>query len=288
MKHLAYLLLILTILTSCSNNGINENRIITNESLSMESEKLKEKFIPYFSGVWTLSEYIEDLPKTKSPLKSSEKLNGVTVIVFSERPKDEKLEVSSSLNNHEGFGFNIIFTKGANENSLKTDIADYYYNNKGGSSEVEVCKNKSDTTINLCIYNADKRLLKKVAYKKIRESQPKEDYASGIDFYANKLLFEGRFILIGSIHGVKNIEMTADGLLTGFGNYKRYLVITDFVTRVENNLDNINFYRSERDYDNYLYKINSDTITIYKPIFVDEEMITYGYGDLVYKMIRKK
>lgn len=289
MKHLIYLLSILTLLSSCSNNGKQERAVVKNdEVLSSNPEKLKKTFMPYFSGVWTLSEYIDDLAKTKSPLKSSDKLNQIVLMIFSEEPQDNKIPVSSSLNNHEGFGFNIMFSKGRNEMSLKTDIADYYYDTKGGFCEIEIQTDKSDTTLNLCIYNADNKLLKKVAFRKIRESQPKEDYAWGLDYYANKILFEGSYTLVDSSQTSKDIELTANGLITGFNNYKNYLVITDFGTRVENNLDNINFYRTENDFDNLLYKFNGDTINLYKPIYVDEEMITYGYGDLVYKMVRKK
>jgi hypothetical protein len=288
MKQIICCLLILFIQISCSNKEVTEDSIITNESSSLDSETLREKFMPYFSGVWTMSEYLEDLAETKSPLKSSEKLNGITVIIFGEGPKANEVAVSSSLNNHEGFGFNILFTKGANDKSLKTDIGDVFYDNKGGFIDIEVSIEKSDTTLNLCIYNADKSLSRKVAFKKIRESQPVDDHAWGINYYVNELIFEGQFIMIDSIQGIKNIKLTADGSIYGFDNYKNYVVTTDFGTRVENNLDNIYIYRTESDYDIFLYKLIGDTINIYKPIYVDEEMITYGYREQVCTMIRKK
>jgi hypothetical protein len=95
MKPLVYLLLILALLPSCSNNGVNENEA-TNITESSVSDSLKEKFIPYFSGVWTLSDYIDDLAKTKSPLKSSDKLNQIVLMIFSEKPQGNKIPVASS------------------------------------------------------------------------------------------------------------------------------------------------------------------------------------------------
>lgn len=245
--------------------------------------------MPYFTGVWTLSDYVDDLTQTKSPFKSYDKLNVVTEIVFSETTNNDTLFVASGLNNHEGFSFNIIFNEGITKNSLKTDIADYYYNNKGGFCDIQVEKSSSDTTLNLYIYNSDKSLFKKVAFKKIRANQPKHDYyAYGLTYFANKILFAGQYLVLDTNQTTSSVEFKADGHIKGLEHYKNFSVTTDFGTLPENNLDNILLYKAERDFDVYLYKFSGDTINLYRPIFVDEEMIEYGYGKLVYKMVRQQ
>lgn len=288
MKDLTYILLITSILTSCSNYGDNNSLSSTSET-KHDTEKLKKNFTPYFTGVWTLSEYIDDLTQTKSPLKSYDKLTAVSEIVFSETTNNDTLLVASGLNNHEGFSFNIIFNKGLTKNSLKTDIADYYYNNKDGFCDIQVETSNSDTTLNSCIYNSDNSLLKKVAFKKIRANQPKDDfYAYGLSYFANKILFAGQYVVLDTNQTACNVEFKADGQINGHAHYKNFSVTTDFGTLPENNLDNILLYKAELDFDVYLYKFSGDTINLYRPIFVDEEMIEYGYGNLVYKMVRQE
>jgi hypothetical protein len=120
MKQLALLILIVFILSSCTN--IKPNKV---DVVASQSEKLKQKSVQNLKGVWVLTEYIDEVEKTKSPLKSADKLKGIVSMIIDGSIKDNGMEVVTSWNNHEGFSFITYREAGHTENSLKTNIPDY-------------------------------------------------------------------------------------------------------------------------------------------------------------------
>src|ERR1043165_9259639 len=85
----------------------------------------RQSFPSVFKGVWVVTDYIKDVERTKSPMRSSEKLSGVATLVFSEKMQADSLTVNASWNNHEGYSFSVYLKPAGQKNSLRTNIRDY-------------------------------------------------------------------------------------------------------------------------------------------------------------------
>src|ERR1043165_6763042 len=70
----------------------------------------RQSFPSVFKGVWVVTDYIKDVERTKSPMRSSEKLSGVATLVFSEKMQADSLTVNASWNNHEGYSFSVTLS----------------------------------------------------------------------------------------------------------------------------------------------------------------------------------
>ena len=139
MKYIITELAIYILLTSCETSKRTDNpeANIMRDSIA--------SFDPLFHGVWVKSDYVNKILKTKSPYKSSDKLNGiVTLIIDTQKQTQDSLPVGSSLNNHEGYGFIVFQVEGHAPTSLTTDIVDY--ETESNFYELDYTKNDRDTS----------------------------------------------------------------------------------------------------------------------------------------------
>lgn len=119
MKQFINIILLVCILTGCSNKTSNI------EKRSSLIDSLKHNYIPILIGVWVSTDYINEIEKTKSPNKSSSKLNGIVTMLITGDTQGDSIQVGASWNNHEGYSFTTYLKPGQNKNNLQTDIIDY-------------------------------------------------------------------------------------------------------------------------------------------------------------------
>jgi hypothetical protein len=249
--------------SSCSNEKTSGLSNKTKEDAS-----LKQQFIPALNGIWVLTDYINEIERTLSPLKSSEKLHGIVSMEINTTAASDSIEVGANYNNHEGYNFTVFFETGHNANSLKTNIQDYEEHSNFYELGYETIKD--ETFLFLYHYNKSKKLLKKSQYSKVGDSKSKLDAASGLQYMVNKKLFTGSYLLTDSLNSTTNIKMNSDGSLTGHKVFKNYHILTDFMGGPETTLDGIVFNLYEDNSSWYTFTIKKDAILLHH-IMEDEE-----------------
>jgi hypothetical protein len=258
------------LLTSCQTNGTKKD----NGSIE---QKADIKVI--INGNWYEPTYIEDLQKTKSPFQSSNSLaRMIEIDIDISQAIGDTLEVGAP-SVHEGTSFNIIFTSGMTANSVQTDIVDY--ENESNFYELGYKISTKDTTLIIYKYDQNKRLLGQMEYKKAPKSPE-----SAFQFMVNKTLFSGNYKTVDSSGKTLTLNFSNDGIITGFPNYKKYYVVTDFDAGPENNLDEVCFDIQTDNQRCYAYEIKGDTIKLYD-IQEGENQTDIFLGQLRYKLIKE-
>lgn len=280
MNQLTYIFLTFFIVTSCSNDktsttGNNENSI----------DSLKLSFISVLNGVWVLTDYIDAIEQTRSPLKSADKLQGVVTMIIDGTISSDSIEVGASWNNHEGYSFTTYFLIGQNRNSLKTDIPDY--NEKSGFYELGYEAINEKTYLFIYHYNEASQLIDKKKFTKVAERHQDNDAAWGIQCVVNEKLFSGNYLLIDSINTTTNINLKIDGSLTGWADFNMYYVFTDFMGGPESVLDGIAFNLNEKKSKWFAFKINRDTTYLYSMIGDEESGDPLQLDKIQYKLVRQ-
>lgn len=223
------------------------------------------------TGVWVKSDYIEELGKTKSPIKASKKLrNIVTLIVDPQNVTGDTLTVGISINNHEGGNFLALFSEGQTPNSLRTDIEDYETRTNFFDLAYEI--NKMDTSALLLRYSDQGLLIDKVEFTRVcRSQEPNVGADFGIQLIVNKLLFEGDYKFTDSLKQNRIAKFNADGRIQGFEGQTRYTVQTDFVTEVEDYGDVICF-----DKGCYSFVFTNNVLQLFQMSVDDEHNLVLG------------
>jgi hypothetical protein len=277
MKYLVVIVSFFIALYSCQTTGKKEN----------QPNELIEKFKPFLHGTWVPVDYINDIVKTKSPLKSS----GLGLIsefsIDAAAIKEDSLHVGASFGNHEGGEFILYFQQGQTPTSLLTNLSadekepDLY--------ELGYSINKHDTSLVLYHYSQkNKRLLDKTEYIKAPMNDSKnEGDASGLQYMVNQKLVSGTYKVTDSTGVETQVELTNEGKITGFPGFKTYYILTDFVADPENITDEICFDIQTKNQKCYGFKIVADTINLFEPA-KDEQDILFKPGPTIYKFVRQK
>jgi hypothetical protein len=194
-------------------------------------------------------------------LKSADKLQGVVSMIIDTEIKSDSIEVGASWNNHEGYNFTTYFLAGQNQNSLKTNIADY--DEKTNYYELGYETIKNDTFLVLYHYNKANKLIDKKGFTKVADKQQDNDAASGLQYILNEKLFSGNYLLIDSTNTSTKINLKNDGSLTGYSDFKTYYVYTDFMGGPKPILDVMVFNLNEKNSKLFAFKISGDTTYLY-------------------------
>src|SRR5882757_5493025 len=127
MKPLFFLLFAACILFSCrSNKQPAAKDAILSKSVSHKDsvQMLAKRFSQFMDGFWVKKEYVEDLVKTKSPLASSYKADGITALnIDMQKVAGDSVIIGSGLSNHEGGILIVKLQTGQNARALKTTLA---------------------------------------------------------------------------------------------------------------------------------------------------------------------
>jgi len=279
MRRLTYIFLTFFILTSCSNDKTS-----TVDNGSNQIDSLKQKFIPTLNGVWVLTDYIKAIERTKSPLKSADKLQGVVTMIIEADIKSDSIYVGASWNNHEGYNFSTYFIQGQKQNSLKTNIIDYDEKTNYFELGFETINNK--TFLVLYHYNKTNKLIDKKEFTKIADKQQDNDAAWGLQYIVNEKLFSGNYLLIDSINTTTKVNFKSDGSLTGYSDFMTYYVFTDFMGGPETSLDGIAFNVNEKNSKWFAFKIYGDTTFLYSTTGDEEAGELLQLDKIKFKLVR--
>lgn len=264
MRILIFILIIGFFLTSCSNE---KKQAIEKTPVLVDS--LSQKFPSDFNGNWVLTDYINEIEKTKSPVKSSNKLEGVVAIIIGGNVKGDSLEVQASWNNHEELNFYVYLNK-QNKKTFKTNIVDY----QDKSNYYELGYEFIDKEAFLFLYHFNKtnELLEKTQFSKVADlSDNKKDVAWGLQYMVNDKLFTGSNLLIDTENHATKLNFNPDGSLTGHPTFKTFHIFTDFMGEPNNNLDLISFNLATGRPTQFAFKIVNDTTYLYTTIDNEEE-----------------
>jgi hypothetical protein len=288
MKQLTFIFLALIALVNCSNKkiSISDNNINDISLIDNNIDGLKQNFLPIINGIWVLTDYINEIEKTKSPIKSRHKLDGIVTMVIDAKNQSDSIKVGASWNNHEGYEFVVYFQTGQNSHSLKTDISNYYDYLTSYELGYETINNED--YLFLYRYNNKNELIGKMQFSKVANHQQNNDAAWGLQYIVNKILLSGEFLLIDSANIKTQIKFNNDGSLIGFQNFDAYYIITDYLgDPVFLDVDMINFKNEKHDFLEYAFKINNDTIYFYSVIAEEETGLPFELDELKYKLVRK-
>ena len=276
MKHIVTILSALVLFASCKN-GDEKPEL-------KETDKIASVMEPAIQGSWVMEDYITDLQKTKSPLASSAKLEGLVSIDIDTRGHTgDSSSVSGSLNNHEGVAFYVYFRKGQNGNAIPTNYSD----NEGDSYELDYTVVNADTMLIMYHYDKAKKLLDKRNYTKWKEPVADYDEPSGLQRFANTALLAGKYKATDDKGKVYNWELSKGGNLIGVEGHNTYYIFTDFLGEGDGyKIDELCFDKSEKTQKPFIFEIKGDTVLFYGAS-EDKERTKLIKGELKYTLVKQ-
>jgi hypothetical protein len=279
MRAFIYILLALGIFTSCST----DNSATTDKPDTIDS--LKQNFNTVFKGVWVLSDYLEAIEKTKSPLKSSDKLEGVVTMIIDKISHADSINIGASWNNHEGYSFTAYFRQGQKPNSLKTNLPDY--DEKGYFYELAYENVGNENFLWLYHYNKSKQLVDKKRFVKVATTQTENGVSWGLQYVVNEKLFSGNYLLIDSTNATTKVNFKNDGSLTGYPAFNKYYIMTDFMGGPVAMLDKIIFNIDTDHSKGFAFKKLKDTTYLYSTIGDEDAGETVKLDKIKYKLVHQ-
>ena len=182
-------LLILIIAVTLSLNGCTNDKPKVNSSDS--NQATGEPLI--LNGAWVLKDYTKEIEKTKSPLKSSEKLKGLVSFYIDTIFQNDSFKVDGSWNNHEGISFTIYFRKAQKRNHLKTNLQDFEVPSNYFELGLDVIE--KETVLTLFHYDESNQLLDSKQFSKILDKQKDSDPTFGLQYFVNQKIISGNYII---------------------------------------------------------------------------------------------
>ncbi len=276
MKYTIVVSSLFIILSSCNS--------ITDKQPQKPTNELVERFKPFLHGVWIQADYIDDIAKTKSPFKSSEKLTFISeMIIDTSNVATDSMLINIALGNHEGSDFILYFKQGKTPMSLLTGIRGFELESDSYELGYEI--NNYDTTLILYHYKKNQKLLDKTKYIRVIEVSHNRSLEDGFQYMVNKKLITGSYLVTDSTDKERLVQMTSEGVVKGLPGIETYYVITDFVAS-EDSSDVICFDIQTDTQNCYAFKINGDTITLFKAP-INETDTLFNAGHALYKFLKQ-
>jgi hypothetical protein len=281
MKKIIYLTFILLTI-SCKEISTKYDKNTDKQNVVETAGESKKSDIDYseisqvIQGVWLPKEYLEDIYQSKSAFVSSKFIPAIAELqIDPNNIINDSLEIISSLNNHEGYGFKIWFTKKNNEIIINSDVNNIY------SDEYNfefLYSTKPDTTLNIIKKDKSNKIVGTNEFLRVRNADYISSYGGrGYEYVARKLILEGKFQILDSTQTkLGNIEFNAEtGDILNF-KYDKYSFLTDFSEPIyEGDHIFLKNKKNEREFERLVVIKRYDTIFLDKPIeYYDGEV--YG------------
>lgn len=276
MKRIFFALSLSVFFTACDNNTEKKgNNNATDIAAGIE---------PMIQGTWVMTDYITDLQKTKSPLASSVKLDGLVSLDIDTRDHTgDSSSVAASFNNHEGYAFYIYFRKGKENNSLPTSHTD----DDGSTYELGYEVTNNDTLLVMYHYGKDEKLIDKRNYTRWKDPVADYDEPAGLQRTANKILFAGKYKATDETGKTTDWEFTNGGILLGVEGHNTYYIFTDFIAEEEGyKIDELCFDEHTKKQKPFIFSIKGDTTYLYQAK-ENKERTKLEQGPLKYTLIKQ-
>jgi hypothetical protein len=250
----------------------------TDDQVPVQStNELIQQFKPFLHGVWVQADYIDDIVKTKSPVKSGEKLTFITeLIIDTSNISADSLIAGIALGNHEGSDLILYFKQGKTPTSLIAYINGF--EDEPDSHDLGYEIRNDDTLLTICHYDKNQKLLDKIKYMRVAEVAPGSTLEDGFQYMVNKVTDSAGIEI--------SVKLTNDGIIDGLPGFKTYYVITDFVASPEDSADKICFDIQTDRQSCYTFEIRKDTIDIFKAPVGEPDTLT-KVGSTVYRFVKQ-
>ena len=265
---------------SCSPNN-ESNEVRQDKSTVIVTETPPKDFALILSGVWVLKNYVSDIKKTKSPLKSSYLLDGVCTMVIDAGNFSDSTIVAVSWNNHEGMNFTLYNQRGQSPSQLKTNLVDY--DNQHNYFELGYNITGADTTLSIYHYDKTNKLLSSTSYIRVLESQDETSCDWGITVMVNKTLLGGPRLVIDSNNLAQNVTFINDGRIEGHPAFDSFKIFTDFNGGPIASFDGVCFMKNGA-YSCYAFQVQGDTTFLYSTRGDVEQGEKEELAELVYRI----
>jgi hypothetical protein len=272
MRLLTFLLLI-AILYSCTNNDIKPSGPERNLA-----DSLKQSFLPIIKGTWVESTYLEDIEKTKSPVKSAGKVSIITVSV-PEKATGDSIEMMVG-NTHEGWSYILHLAKGRTPNTFATSLPD---SNEPQGTDIGYEITGQDTSLLMYRYEANK-LSNKIRFIRVDNEAVKDNWYYGLPYAVNQRLFTGNYTFTDSTGQAIRVRFNSNGTVKGLPDSKNYYISTD-LEGIEKE-DIVSFDNGTKVRRDYAFEIKDNRISLYDVIRKGEE-VPAERSDLRYQLIRE-
>ena len=229
------------------------------------------------------------IKKTKSAYISQNSIPLISELTITKNNlKNDTLFVGSSLNNHEGYGFNIWNSGENTEYKFSNNIFDWETEKKYLFEY-----NASNKLISITIKNENDKIENQIDFVKVLDSTFVSNYGGvGYEYIARKYLINGKYQIFDSLKndlGIANFSPKT-GQIENF-EFGFYTIATDYVANPSYSSDHIIFRLEPEEYSGqkYLCVINrNDSILLYET----EEIVTdstydFGLTYIKYYMIDK-
>jgi len=250
------------------------------------NDSLKRVIVTRMNGVWVMTNYIKDIQKNKSPLKSFGLLNGKGVVELSINGSLHKDTVlcSAVINNHEELNFTGCPKR--NNNSLLTINLEDYYTDCHYEIGLDTLKNK----ISIVLYrlNLENKLIEKRYFTKVLEHYDiTNKIESGISRLVNETLLAGQYRQVNAKGKESIVTFNSNGSITGFESFKSYYISTDFLIGPTQNFDQIILERQDGKHQAFGITIKKDTVYLNQIKGNNENFETLKLGKTKYILTKK-
>jgi hypothetical protein len=212
--NILYILLIIISLSACKE--------AKKEKTVVEPPKVIPTVTPLeLHGTWIKAEYIEDLNKTKSPLKSFKMLHDIALFSFdTAQLKDSILRGGISWNGHEGGECTAIFKSGKTPRSILIHI-------EGDTVKTPRELVLANNELLLMSYPSNGSA---IAEKYVRAHAKSTSIDSSLGAPARRLLFAGKWLWKDiKKDTIYKVEMSEEGLIKGSTRFDKFDILTDFM-----------------------------------------------------------
>lgn len=280
MRKLIYTTITLLLLTGFSV-GKSEN---VDNNLNVK-DSLKQVYISRMNGVWVMTDYIDDIQKNKSPLKSFGLLNGKGVVELSISGSLNKDTVlcSAVINNHEELYFTGYPKKG-NNSILTISLKDYYTD-----CHYEIGLDTITNKIFIVLYrlNLENELIEKRYFTRVLDHYDKTNkIESGISRVVNEALLVGQYRQLNTKGKESIVSFNSDGSITGLEPFHSYYISTDFLIGPTQDFDKIFLAKKDGKHQAFGIIIKKDSVFLNQIRGNEEKFETLKLGKTKYMLIK--
>ena len=259
-----------------TQNGLMEisARGINPDSLSMSA------VLAVIHGIWSPKEYVNLLERTNSAFLAHDSIPLIAEFqINTSKFSGDTLGVVSSINNHEGYGFDLFFNQ-SKYAFIKTSAFAIDENNR-----IELRWDIAlDTTLFMIEKDRDGNKVNSTSYVRVGANGLFSQYGgNSYDIATRMVMLNGDYVIKSTND---TISFNIDGSIDNFR--KKYFTIQSDFGGPSYSGDNILLLNTEEDYENrelYIFESVNDTISLFEEI---EDSVTYlpGKGNLIEELYK--
>jgi hypothetical protein len=250
-----------------------------------KASNLVADFKTAVDGKWVLASYLDNLAKTKSPLKAQALAgsNVMQLFVDAKRIADKAIYADGWSLHEGGLGFSIHLSPGVKKNTFKTD---YRNPDKPGFAFSDIGYEKKEKDFFLVLYHYSKARKLLASTRFIKPDVPAAvSVEKFLGVVVNKTLFAGKYTGTDYLGNTVTPVLTNDGAIRGLPQCTQYEVATFTLETDEwNNYDTIYLADGDDKPIAYAFQFEGNKCLIYKLQKNAKQQLVPG--DLQYSLVK--